>query len=172
MPPTNPDEGISFAAELGSGTRTWESSCSASTPSLVYAMAPFNAGSERRAYLLKERLKDQAELSRALHNVAAGGSLVDSTSGREARVRTPARRLGVLRSSRLRELKMLGLIAEGRSNGWIADEPRDHEASGRAAHQRDLSQAGPREAGGRQPGVKAALVYLSGDAPSTASNRA
>ena len=42
-----------------------------------YALALVEGGSERRAYLLKERLRNPDELARALREVAAGGSLVD-----------------------------------------------------------------------------------------------
>jgi DNA-binding NarL/FixJ family response regulator len=41
-----------------------------------YAMGLFGAGSERRGYLLKERVGDIEELSEAIRRVAAGGTVV------------------------------------------------------------------------------------------------
>src|SRR4029078_11694202 len=115
-----------------------------------YAMALFNAGSERRAYLLKERLTGQAELSRALHDVAAGRSLVDSRVV-DKLVSARQRDGSVLEKLTPRELEILGPDRGGAEQRLDLREPRDHEAGGRAAHQRDLPQARPRQAGGRQP---------------------
>ena len=42
-----------------------------------YALRLFNRGSDRRAYLLKERLEDVDQLCAAIHAVAGGGSMVD-----------------------------------------------------------------------------------------------
>ena len=43
----------------------------------AYAVALFDAGSEGRAYLLKERVSDPAELAGAVRRVADGGSVID-----------------------------------------------------------------------------------------------
>ena len=80
MPPTNTDEGIRFAAELREQHPEMGVVVLSQHAEPRYALALFNAGSDRRAYLLKERLHDKTELSRALHDVAAGRSLVDSGS--------------------------------------------------------------------------------------------
>ena len=42
-----------------------------------YALALLESGSEGRAYLLKERVRDRAQLIAAIHAVAAGGSMMD-----------------------------------------------------------------------------------------------
>jgi len=113
MPPDNTDEGIRLAAELRSSHPHAER---------MYATTLFEEGSERRAYLLKESLKDQAELSRALKTVAEGGSVVDPLVVEqlvEARSRREDAHLEALTP---RELEILGLIAEGRSNAAIAEK--------------------------------------------------
>ena len=159
MPPTNTDEGIRFAAELRSSHPEIGVVVLSQHAEPRYATALFRDGSDRRAYLLKERIKDQVELSRALHEVAAGGSLVDSrivdklVSAREAQ-------LGSLTP---RQLQILALIAEGRSNSSIASRL---EITKRAVERQinaiflrlDLGE--PEDVSRR---VKAALLYLSGD---------
>ena len=65
-------------ASCGRPTRRWASSCSASTPSRVYALALLESGSDGRGYLLKERVHDRAQLLSALETVADGGSVMDT----------------------------------------------------------------------------------------------
>src|SRR3954453_21050307 len=72
MPPTDTDEGIRIAEELrGSSPETGVVVLSQySDP--VYALALLEHGSDRRAYLLKERVHNRAELTAAIHAVATG----------------------------------------------------------------------------------------------------
>ena len=147
MPPTNTDEGIRFAAELRSTHPETGVVILSQHAEPGYAMTLLEEGSGGRAYLLKERLTDQDELSRALHDVAAGGSLIDP---RVVEKLTP------------RELEILGLIAEGRSNGAISARL---EITKRAVERHinaiflKLDLGKPEDVSRR---VKAALVYLSG----------
>jgi DNA-binding NarL/FixJ family response regulator len=86
-----------------------------------YAAVLFADGADRRAYLLKERVKDFAELTDALRRVAEGGSVVDPRIVEElvaVRRRREKSRLDMLTP---RELEILGMIAEGQSNTAIAD---------------------------------------------------
>lgn len=83
-----------------------------------YARELFTAGTERLAYLLKDRIGDRSELANAVRTTAAGGSVIDS-----AVVETMVRRSD--RASRLdgltaRERDVLGQMAAGRSNPAIA----------------------------------------------------
>ncbi len=78
MPPTNTDEGIRVAEELRDSHPEIGVVVLSQHAEPLYATALFDKGSDRRAYLLKERLKDREELGRALQEVAAGGSVVDS----------------------------------------------------------------------------------------------
>ena len=142
MPPTNTDEGIRFASELRTSHPKVGVVVLSQHAEPAYAMSLFEDGSSQRAYLLKERVKDEDELARALREVVAGRSLVDP------------RIVDKLVSARLnndpgiekltpREREILSMIAEGRSNTAIAGDPRDHETRRRASHQRDLPQARP-----------------------------
>ncbi|HKB20747.1 MAG TPA: response regulator transcription factor [Gaiellaceae bacterium] len=161
MPPTNTDEGIRFAAELREQHPEMGVVVLSQHAEPRYAMALFNAGSDRRAYLLKERLHDKNELSRALHDVAAGRSLVDS---RVVDKLVSSRRAdSELTRLTPRELEILALIAEGRSNGSIASSlgitKRAVERHINAIFLK-LDLGKPEDVSRR---VKAALLYLGGD---------
>ena len=72
MPPSHTDEGIRLADEL----RTTQPEIGVVVLSQHadprYALALFEQGAARRAYLLKERVRDRAELGRAVREVANG----------------------------------------------------------------------------------------------------
>jgi DNA-binding NarL/FixJ family response regulator len=162
MPPTNTDEGIRFAAELRDEHPEMGVVVLSQHAEPRYALALFNAGSDRRAYLLKERLHDKSELSRALHDVAAGRSLVDS---RVVDKLVSARQQDDSELTKLtpRELEILAQIAEGKSNGSIASSLR---ITKRAVERHinaiflKLDLGKPEDVSRR---VKAALLYLGGD---------
>lgn len=163
MPPTNTDEGIQLATELRSSHPQIGVVILSQHAEPRYALALLSAGSDRRAYLLKERLTDPAELSRAVREVVKGGSVIDS---RVVEKLVAARERGDSELAALtpRELEILGLIAQGRSNSSIASSltitKRAVERHINAIFLKlDLGE--PADVNRR---VKAALVYLSGDA--------
>jgi DNA-binding NarL/FixJ family response regulator len=121
MPPTNTDEGIRVAEELRDSHPEIGVVVLSQHAEPLYATALFEKGSDRRAYLLKERLKDRAELGRALHEVAAGGSVVDSKIVEELLALQRRREDTRLDQLTPRELEILGMIAEGKSNTAIAE---------------------------------------------------
>jgi DNA-binding NarL/FixJ family response regulator len=120
MPPTGTDEGIRLARSLRSSHPEVGVVVLSQHVEPLYALALFEDGSQGRAYLLKERLADTGELARALREVVAGGSVVDSRVVDE--VLGQRRRQADSRVARLtpRERETLALVAEGRSNGSIA----------------------------------------------------
>jgi DNA-binding NarL/FixJ family response regulator len=87
-----------------------------------YGVALLRGGSERRAYLLKERLYDRTQLLDALSAVAEGGSVVDSKvvdaliSAQVSAEHSPLSELTP------RELEILSELAQGKSNRGIADK--------------------------------------------------
>jgi DNA-binding NarL/FixJ family response regulator len=162
MPPTNTDEGIRFADELRSTHPEIGVVILSQHAEPRYAMSLLKSGAHQRAYLLKERLTDEEELVRALQEVAAGRSLIDSRVV-DRLVNARERQDATLASLTPRELEILGLIAQGRSNAWIATSltitKRAVERHINAIFMKlDL---GPPDDVNRR--VKAALVYLSGD---------
>jgi DNA-binding NarL/FixJ family response regulator len=162
MPPTNTDEGIRFAGEVRQSLPEVGVVVLSQHAEPAYAMSLFEDGSNQRAYLLKERVKDTDELARALREVAAGGSLVDP------RIvdKLVSARLGDPGIEKLtsREREILGLIAEGRSNTWIAESL---EITKRAVERHIngifLKLELP-EDGDVNRRVKATLLYLTGAA--------
>ena len=87
----------------------------------AYALGLFQGGTRRRAYLLKERIRNQQELIEAIEKVANGGSVVDPLVVDvliQARSQTAHSRLAPLTP---REREVLAEIAAGKSNAAIAE---------------------------------------------------
>jgi DNA-binding NarL/FixJ family response regulator len=121
MPPTSTDEGIRVAGLLRETHPGIGVVVLSNYAEPAYALALLESGSEGRAYLLKERVHDRAQLVAAIEAVAAGGSVLDS------KIVEPlvAAKLRVERSSLAaltgREREVLAEIAKGKSNAAIAD---------------------------------------------------
>jgi DNA-binding NarL/FixJ family response regulator len=162
MPPTHTDEGIRFAEELRESHPTVGVVVLTQYAEPLYATKLLENGSDRRAYLLKERVNDRAELSRALHEVADGRSVVDSRIV-EALLHARRRRAeSGLETLTARELEILALIAEGWSNEAIAARL---VITKRAVERHINSIFWKLELGDSADvsrRVKAALVYLAG----------
>jgi DNA-binding NarL/FixJ family response regulator len=161
MPPTHTDEGIRLADELRTTHPNTGLVVLSQHSQPEYATALFATGSDRRGYLLKERVRDRDELQRALDAVAAGGSHLDGTIVDEllrARVRADDVVLGKLTP---RERELLGLMAEGLSNSAIADRL---EISKRGIERHINSIFSKLDLGDAEDvsrRVKAALLFLS-----------
>ena len=164
MPPSNTDEGISLAAELRRTHPDLGVIVLSQYAEAVYAARLFEGGSDRRGYLLKDRISEPAELSRALHAVAGAGSIVDTRVVEQLLRRTQERpgdpRLDALTP---REQEILALVAEGWSNAVIAERLKiTKRAVERHIHsifsKLDLGEP---EVSGR---VKATLLYLAAEA--------
>src|SRR3954447_24144975 len=69
MPPSHTDEGIRFAGELRKSPPDIGVVVLSQHVESLYATALFEDGSQGRAYLLKERLADREEVSRAVREV-------------------------------------------------------------------------------------------------------
>jgi DNA-binding NarL/FixJ family response regulator len=120
MPPSHTDEGIRLAQELRSSHPEMGVVVLSQHAEPLYATALFDRGSERRAYLLKDRLRERDELDRALQTVRRGGSVVDPRIVEELLSSQRRRNESRLNELTPRELELLGLIAEGMSNSAIA----------------------------------------------------
>jgi DNA-binding NarL/FixJ family response regulator len=121
MPPTCTDEGIRLAGELRDSQPEVGVVVLSQYADPVYALALLDRGSDRRAYLLKERVHNRAELMAAIRAVADGGSMVDPkivealVSARGRAEHSPLNELTA------REREVLSEIAQGKSNTAIAE---------------------------------------------------
>ena len=121
MPPSGDDEGIAIA----NGLRETHPDIGVVVLSQFadprYGLALLEHGSDGRAYLLKERLRDREHLMAAVEAVADSGSVVDAKvveSLIAARVHAERSPLAELTQ---REREILSHIAQGKSNQAIAD---------------------------------------------------
>jgi DNA-binding NarL/FixJ family response regulator len=163
MPPTATDEGIRLAVELRRTHPAVGVVILSQYAEPVYATRLLEEGSERRAYLLTERVRSRSDLVRALREVAAGGAVLDASIV-DLLVDAHRRRGGSsFRMLTQREQQILALVAEGWSDGAIAKRLMITRRSVERHVNSILSKLrlGDPERTSRR--VKAALAYLSGD---------
>ena len=120
MPPTGTDEGIQAALRLQTEHPEIGVVVLSQYAEPAYALQLLEHGSERRAYLLKERVGDPDQLVEAITTVAAGGSMIDPkvveslVTSRARRPASPLERLSP------REREVLAEIAQGKNNAAVA----------------------------------------------------
>lgn len=163
MPPDHRDEGIRLANELRETQPKIGVVVLSQHAEPTYAAILFEDGSHGRAYLLKESLKDRDELIRAVVTVAEGGSVVDPLIVDELLEIQRRRRDTRLDRLTPRELEILGLIAEGRSNAAIAEKLVVTKRAVERHINSIFLKLGLRESDDISRRVKAALLYLSGE---------
>ncbi|MHA6759512.1 response regulator [Streptacidiphilus sp. PAMC 29251] len=127
MPPTHTDEGLRAAIELRAAQPGLPVLIFSQYVEAQYASRLLAGSSAGVGYLLKERVMDTRDFVDALERVAAGGTALDPEVINQLVGASPSRHTVDALSPREREV--LGLMAEGRSNGAIA---RDLVVSERA----------------------------------------
>ena len=121
MPPSETDEGIQLAARLRDTHPDVGVVVLSQYADPGYALALLESGSDRRAYLLKERVHDRAQLLATVQAVADGGSVIDPKIV-EVLVAAKARaQESPLSELTRREYEVLSEIAQGKSNTAIAE---------------------------------------------------
>jgi DNA-binding NarL/FixJ family response regulator len=121
MPPTHTDEGIRLATELRERHPDMGVVVLSQFSDPIYALTLLDRGSDRRAYLLKERVHNRAELTAAIDAVVSGGSMIDPKIVEElVRTRSQVER-SPLNDLTAREREVLSEIAQGKSNSAIAE---------------------------------------------------
>jgi DNA-binding NarL/FixJ family response regulator len=119
LPPTFRDEGLRAALELRrTSPETAVLILSQYVEHTYAAELVAQAGAGGVGYLLKDRVLDTGDFVDAVRRVAAGGTALDPEVVSQLLGNRGAQRLGVLTP---RELEVLALMAEGRSNAAIAD---------------------------------------------------
>jgi len=162
MPPTSTDEGIELAADLRRTHPDVGVVILSQYAEPLYATKLLEESSDRRAYLLKERVQDSTELSRAVREVAAGRSVVDPRIVEQLLAAQRRREDSRLEALTAREQEVLGLVAEGWSNAAISERL----VITKRAVERHINTIfwklglGASEDVSRR--VKAALLYLAG----------
>lgn len=158
MPPSGDGEGLAVAEELRRTLPDAGVVVVSQYTAPEYALRLLEGGSERRAYLLKERLSDRRQLVAAMRTVAAGGSYVDAAVI-EALLGPPSGPPG-LDDLTPREAETLALMAEGLNNDAIADRL----ASSRPAVEKSANQIFHKLGVGAEqqvsPRVMATLIFL------------
>jgi DNA-binding NarL/FixJ family response regulator len=161
MPPSGDDEGIRVATMLRETRPHVGVVVVSQYADPRYGLALLSDGSDGRAYLLKDRLNDRERLISAIQAVARGRSVIDAKVVESLIAAHVHDERSALADLTQRELEILSLIAQGSSNGAIADSltltKRAVEKHINAifvklglAQNEDVSRR-----------VKAALIYLS-----------
>ncbi len=161
MPPTHSDEGIRLAAELRASHPAIGVVILSQFSDPLYALALLEDGSDGRAYLLKERVHNRAELMAAIRAVASGGSMIDPKVVEalvDARGRAQHSPLNELTA---RELQVLAEIAQGKSNTAIADSLFLTKRAVEKHINAIFWKLGLADAADVSKRVKAALMFLS-----------
>jgi DNA-binding NarL/FixJ family response regulator len=120
MPPTNTDEGLQAAKLIRARWPQVGILVLSQYVQARYAVELLAGGTERVGYLLKDRVSDLEELAASVRRIGEGGSVLDPAVvaqlvGQRRKGDTP------LEDLTERELEVLALMAEGRSNKAIGE---------------------------------------------------
>lgn len=116
MPPSFRDEGVRAAIEIRRRFPRVAVLLLSQYVEVTYAQELLGSGEGGMGYLLKDRVASIDELRDAVERVAAGGTVLDP----QVVASLLQRRRDPLASLTPREREVLGLMAEGRTNGGIA----------------------------------------------------
>ena len=165
MPPSNTDEGIRVADHLRQAHPSTGVVVLSQYAEPTYVLALLERGSDRRGYLLKERIYDRGQLVSAIDTVARGGSVIDPKIVEllvESKARVERSPLSELTP---REREVLAEMAEGKSNAAIAESL---VLSKRAVEKHVNSifmKLGLAESQNVSKRVKATLMFLADSSP-------
>jgi DNA-binding NarL/FixJ family response regulator len=158
MPPTHTDEGIAAALEIRRAHPQVGVLVLSQYLESRYAMRLLEETPDGVGYLLKDRVSDIAVLADALKRIDEGECVIDPTI--VSRLLKRPREQGPLDELTGRELEVLGLMAEGRSNGAICQRlflsPKTVEANVRQIFRKLGLQQSPDD----HRRVLAVLAYL------------
>jgi DNA-binding NarL/FixJ family response regulator len=165
MPPFRGQEGIEVAAQLRRTHPEIGVVILSQYTDPRLALELFESGSEGRAYLLKERVSNRAELIAAIQAVANGRSVIDPKLIDELiaeRVRSSTSPLEELTP---RERQVLAQVATGKSNAAIASLLFLTKRAVEKHINAIFMKLNLREAGDTSRRVKATLIFLADERP-------
>jgi DNA-binding NarL/FixJ family response regulator len=119
LPPSFRDEGVRAALELRQRSPETAILVVSQYVELTYATELLSDGQGGVGYLLKDRIMDVTDFVDAVRRVAEGGTALDPEVVAQLFSHQKA---GPLEELTPRELEVLGLMAEGRSNAAIAEQ--------------------------------------------------
>jgi DNA-binding NarL/FixJ family response regulator len=163
MPPSNTDEGIQAAARLRDSHPHLGVIVLSQYAHPGYVLALLESGSDRRAYLLKERVHDLGQLIAAVEAVAAGGSVIDPKIVEVlvvARARADSSPLSDLTDA---ERRVLAEIAQGKSNAAVAESLQLSKRAVEKHTHAIFAKLGLASSAEVSKRVKAALLFLADD---------
>lgn len=161
MPPGHSAEGIEVAHILRKTRPEVGLVALSQYADAEYALQLFESGSNGRAYLLKERVGDVAQIAHALREVVAGGSVVDPkvvealVAARASRAKSP------LQDLTPRERDVLAAVAEGKNNSTIGRDLFLTERSVEKHINSIFSKLGLTEERETHRRVRAVLLFLA-----------
>ena len=169
MPPTETDEGIRAATILRESHPQTGVVVLSQYGHPSYALALLEDGSDRRAYLLKQRVHERAELVRAI-TIGCRGRIGDRSQDRRGAGERQGAGARAPRSpsSRAREREVLAEIAQGKSNTAIAESLVLTKRAVEKHINSIFLKLNLSEAEDVSKRVKAALVFLTADERSAA----
>ncbi len=162
MPPTFSDEGIRASVEIRRRFPDVGVLVLSQYVEERYASELLAVGDNRGVgYLLKDRVADVREFIDALHRVASGGSALDPEVVAQIFARRRSR--DVLGDLTPRETDVLRLMAEGRSNGGIAETLVVSAGAVEKHVNNILTKLGLPQTSGDHRRVLAVLRFVEGD---------
>jgi DNA-binding NarL/FixJ family response regulator len=122
LPPSLTDEGLRLASMLRERHPDVGVVILTQHAEPEYARTLLETGGSGRAYLLKERVTDRGQLESAIRTVVAGGAYVDSAVVERVLAALDERTNGRIDALTPREIEVIGLIAQAKSNDAVARE--------------------------------------------------
>ena len=163
MPPSRTDEGLRIADHCRRRHPAVGVILLSQYVEVSYVRALLARGTDRRGYLLKERVADLSDLLTAIRAVHTGGSAIDPKVVESlVSVRSRAGDSGLSRLSP-RELQVLESVAQGRTNAAVAEELVLTRHAVEKHINSIFAKLGLTGDLGVHPRVRAALLYLTQD---------
>ena len=163
MPPNHGDDGLLAAQEIRRRHPDVGVLVLSHHLDSRYAARLLEEVPERAGYLLKERVSEVAVVSDALRRIHEGECVIDPTI--VSRLVARKRKRGPIDELTEREREVLGLIAEGRSNGAIAEQLFLSKKTIDAHISQIFMKLNLRESPEDHRRVLAVLTYLRADTP-------
>jgi DNA-binding NarL/FixJ family response regulator len=171
MPPSNTDEGIQLSERLRGSHPKIGVVVLSQYADAQYALTLLDKGASGRAYLLKERVSDLSQLLNAIREVARGGSVIDLKVVERLVAARSSMSESALSALTPRENQVLAEVAQGKNNAAIAAGLFLSERAVEKHINSIFSKLGLSEEQDVHRRVKAALLFLADEQPTTGERR-